>query len=259
MAPVLRCFALEPMDNPELPGSKRRRVVDAREVAGELGKRGLVQPTLSVLNWGQQESPVARPCLKRCSADPEQVASPVVTKRKRMNEDTLSPEVSGTSAEATSRAAAALSSSIVPYCGGPASPLLRPAKKAGPLNISIDLLGTAFVLTELGVLLAELPVRNRPHVFFPEVGTVEVAKICIDSHGSAYIFGEDGRLLTVIHAIRYLEDRSAEHDDIHIEFFGDHAESNHQAAHDIRIGGQPTYCAPDAMVCDAEGFFRFCG
>merc|ERR1740117_1845603 len=149
-----------------------------------------------------------------------------------MHEDTLPPEVAGTSAEATSRAAAALSSSIVPYRGGLASPLLRPAAKktGGALSITIDPIGTAFVLNDLGVLLAELPVRNRPHVFFPGVGTVEVAKICIDAHGSAYIFGEDGQLLTVIHAVRYLEDCGTKAGDIHIEFFGDHADNNRRAA-----------------------------
>lgn len=226
-----------------------------QEVMGELRKVGLVQPTFSVLTWGQEELPVARPCLKRCTEDPEP-ASPGVIKRQRMHEDALPPEVFGTSAEATSRAAAALSSSIVPYRGGRASPLLRPAKNTGALNITIDPLGTAFVLTELGVLIAELPVRNRPHVFFPEVGTVEVAKICIDAHGSAHVFGEDGQLLTVIHAIRYLEDYGPKAGDIHIEFFGDHADNNRRAASDNR---QATYgVAAEAMECDAEGHFGFC-
>lgn len=232
-----------------------------QEVVGELRKVGLVQPTLSVLTWGQEELPVARPCLKRCKEDPLlEAVGPAVLKRQRMHEDILPPEVAGTSAEATSRAAAALSSSIVPYRGGPASPLLRPAKKVGALSITIDPCGTAFVLTELGVLLAELPVRNRPHVFFPGVGTVEVAKICIDAHGSAYIFGDDGQLLTVIHAIRYLEDYGPKEGDIHIEFFGDHADSNRRAARNKKNGEQGSYCAAaEAMECDAEGHFCFCG
>ena len=86
-------------------------------------------------------------------------------------------------------------------------------------SIAVDPLGSAFVVADCGVLLADLPPRHRPEVFFPEVGSVEVARICIDAQGTAFVFAEDDQLLTVVRAVRYLEGRGRKDDDIQIQFF----------------------------------------
>lgn len=86
-------------------------------------------------------------------------------------------------------------------------------------SIAVDPLGSAFVVADCGVLLADLPPRHRPEVFFPEVGSVEVARICVDAQGTAFVFAEDDRLLTVVPAVRYLENCGRKDDDIDIQIF----------------------------------------
>lgn len=210
-----RCFAQERIGFLELPSPKRRRV-PVEELAGELRRAGLAQPALSVLS-PHGEATREAPRAKRAG---EEAGASLCAKRCRASKSPL--EVPGLAAEDASRAAAALSSSIVPYRGGKAAPLLQPPRRPCVRSIAVDPLCSAFVVADCGVLLADLPPRHRPEVFFPEVGSVEVARICIDAQGTAFVFAEDDRLLTVVPAIRYLEDCGRKDDDIQIQFFVGH-------------------------------------
>eukprot|EP00928_Gymnodinium_smaydae_P056402 TRINITY_DN39792_c0_g1_i1.p1 TRINITY_DN39792_c0_g1~~TRINITY_DN39792_c0_g1_i1.p1 ORF type:complete len:336 (-),score=51.54 TRINITY_DN39792_c0_g1_i1:198-1094(-) len=201
----------------------KRRRLSVAEVEAELERAGLMQPALKVLCCGHRAvsdvedvrvgegcmvtstSPLPQP-LKRCAAwadgEPEETA-----KRRRPGPLAESPQRPMVEANAAlERIGLALSSGVVPVlnCSNALPllprPLMRPA--IGPPSIMVDPRGTAFVYSDQGFLLAELPSCLRPRVVLADDrGVAEIAKVALDPKGTAYLFSEDGALLMVVPAV----------------------------------------------------------
>jgi hypothetical protein len=65
----------------------------------------------------------------------------------------------------------------------------------------VDPRGTAFVITESGYLLAELPACWRPRITLAGNRHVQIAKVAIDAAGTAYLFSDEGLPLTSVPAV----------------------------------------------------------
>mmetsp|Transcript_20849 Transcript_20849/g.48329 ORF Transcript_20849/g.48329 Transcript_20849/m.48329 type:complete len:290 (-) Transcript_20849:50-919(-) len=198
---------------------KRRRVVTAAEVEQGLEEAGLFQPALAALrgtkrslssSCGQPSQVPQIECVKRACRQAEASGSSsssgrkrICTKRSEQSERVPlwrdpalrhDPWVSSAFVEAN------LNQALVPT-----TPLkiMKP-----PHRIAVDPAGIAFIVSEQGFLLAELPSCWRPTV---SVGhrVVALAKVAIDAKGTAYLFGADGELLTTIQAVRCLQDSNS--------------------------------------------------
>lgn len=185
------------------PALKRRRF-SADEVARELGAAGLHQAILSVLHSSEhafgagallpQTSPGG---LKRHCP---QEAADCIWKRRRLPEHRPRLPVD-----------------IMPFCTQPVRLSINPITNSltcnvtmqsclqvarRPAGIAVDPLGTAFVISDLGFLVAELPHTWCVTIDLAGHGPAEIAKVAIDSKGTAYLLGYLDELLTTLPATK---------------------------------------------------------
>mmetsp|Transcript_30122 Transcript_30122/g.54951 ORF Transcript_30122/g.54951 Transcript_30122/m.54951 type:complete len:285 (-) Transcript_30122:66-920(-) len=191
---------------------KRRRIFSAAEVEQGLREANLFQPVLGALRGAKRalSEPHAGVVLEEPHSEANTVQRTKRACRQRLGHSTsasssselmtLTPNLGRAAWLTNALVEANLNQSLVP-----ATPLriMKP-----PHRIAVDPAGIAFIVSEHGFLMAELPSCWQPTVSLGD-RVVSLAKVAIDSKGTAYLFGANGELLTTIAAVRCLEDRNA--------------------------------------------------
>jgi len=190
---------------------KRRRIFTAAEVEQGLREAGLVQPALAALRGAKRRALTdSRDDVLQKDSEADKARSSKRACRQRLGHSTSAcssnelmtvvPNVGRAAWLTNALLEANLNQSLIP------STPLRIMKP--PHRIAVDPAGIAFIVSEHGFLMAELPTCWQPTVSLGN-RVVSLAKVAIDSKGTAYLFGANGELLTTIAAVRCLEDRHA--------------------------------------------------
>lgn len=186
------------------PALKRRRF-SADEVARELGAAGLHQPILSVLHgsehaFGDKGAPLPQNCPGGLKRQAPQNCCDSVEKRRRLPEirPSLPVDILPLCRQPVQLSVDPISNSL--SCNVTVQSCLQVVRR--PAGIAVDPLGTAFVISEQGFLVAELPGTWRVTIDLAGHGPVEIAKVAIDSSGTAYLLGYLDELLTTLPAKR---------------------------------------------------------
>lgn len=204
------------LDHAQQPLSKRRRI-GCHEVNNELCAAGLSQPALSLICsldrsyiseadanpapkrlWKENDEPVWNErSLKRTAMEQHQYTA---QKRHRGGAQPLPVSMSNSTSTVSCR-------EIVPYNqplsishNGVDIVWQQPLTSKLP-KIAVDPSGIAFMISDSGVLLADIPPSFRLTIT-NGVAQAEAAKIAIDANGTAYLLSEAGELLISMSAVK---------------------------------------------------------
>eukprot|EP00439_Symbiodinium_sp_Y106_P019608 s4102_g2.t1 len=87
----------------------------------------------------------------------------------------------------------------------------------GLTQLTMDCHGTIFEVYDHGFMLTELP-RGWQPIVNSSGRLARVAKVALDPHGTAYFLSEEGELLMMVSAVRYLEHASSSDEELKLEF-----------------------------------------
>lgn len=213
----------------DLEAEKKRRRIPLEQVVQELSHAGLAQPALSFVQEVDKRRRVALPALpERPKRDAQDLVSCDAMKRRRIwtgggQVPVLKVPEKQESSMQTGRLLPVRSdlSQVTQGSGsslGPSTVQLLLSGATGLRQVTIDSKGIMFEVYDQGFMLTELP-RGWQPIVNSSGRLARVAKVALDSKGTAYFLSETGELLMMVSAVKYLErPSSAAQEEIKLEF-----------------------------------------
>jgi len=210
---------------------KKRRRMPLQEVVQELSNVGLTQPALSFVQEVEKRRRLTpsfpempEPGLKR---DGHELMTYDVMKRRRIGNDQV--PILKVPKDSTVANVQELSmrkddlGSLLPFRSqwsgslGSSTVQLLLSGACGLKQVTLDSHGIMFEVYDHGFMLTELP-RGWQPIVNSSGRLARVAKVALDSKGTAYFLSDTGELLMMVSAVRYLERPCAAQDELKLEF-----------------------------------------
>lgn len=207
-------------------GEKKRRRIPLEQVVQELSHAGLTQPALSFVQEVDKRRRVSLPALPdRPKRDAQDLVSCDAMKRRRIW--TPSGQVPVLKVPEVQES---MQTQLLPFRSDPMSQVTQGGSSLGPSTVqlllsgatglrqvTIDSHGIMFEVYDQGFMLTELP-RGWQPIVNSSGRLARVAKVALDSKGTAYFLSETGELLMMVSAVKYLERPCAAQEEIKLEF-----------------------------------------
>lgn len=205
---------------------KKRRRIPLEQVVQELSHAGLTQPALSFVQEVDKRRRVSLPALPdRPKRDAQDLVSCDAMKRRRIW--TPSGQVPVLKVPEVQES---MQTQLLPFRSDPMSQVTQGGSSLGPSTVqlllsgatglrqvTIDSHGIMFEVYDQGFMLTELP-RGWQPIVNSSGRLARVAKVALDSKGTAYFLSETGELLMMVSAVKYLERPCAAQEEIKLEF-----------------------------------------
>ncbi|CAE7322106.1 unnamed protein product [Symbiodinium necroappetens] len=211
-------------DPPEAEPERKRRRIPLQQVVRELQAAGLSQPALKFVQEVDKRRRLEGPELTMLKRDAQELPVMDATKRRRIFSQQV--PVLNVSKCRVAEELTPQSGAIVPFKrphqfqpvqSTNASVQLLLSGVTGLTQLTMDCHGTIFEVYDHGFMLTELP-RGWQPIVNSSGRLARVAKVALDPHGTAYFLSEEGELLMMVSAVRYLERASSSDEELKLEF-----------------------------------------
>mmetsp|Transcript_58715 Transcript_58715/g.137446 ORF Transcript_58715/g.137446 Transcript_58715/m.137446 type:complete len:270 (-) Transcript_58715:239-1048(-) len=222
LGPVKRFVA----DPPEAEPERKRRRIPLQQVVRELQAAGLSQPALKFVQEVDKRRRLEGPELTMLKRDAQELPVMDATKRRRIFPQQVPILNVSKRSVAEVQELTPQSGAIVPFKrphqfqpvqSTNACVQLLLSGVTGLTQLTMDCHGTIFEVYDHGFMLTELP-RGWQPIVNSSGRLARVAKVALDPHGTAYFLSEEGELLMMVSAVRYLEHASSSDEELKLEF-----------------------------------------